>query len=205
MKLIVGLGNPGEKYETTRHNLGFIILDHLLKDLKSVNQDKWKDNPKLKSEIFILDWQPKEEESKKIILAKPKTYMNNSGMAVSTISSFYKITPDDIWIVHDELDLPLGAMKIRLGGSGAGHHGVESIIKALGTDKFWRFRMGIGASKNHDEIARHKFKNTEDFVLDRFKTHETRKVKHLIKRGVDALLTALEKDIHAAMNRFNTK
>src|SRR3989304_7316487 len=107
MKLIVGLGNPGEKYETTRHNLGFIILDHLLKDLKSVNQDKWKDNPKLKSEIFILDWQPKEEESKKIILAKPKTYMNNSGMAVSTISSFYKITPDDIWIVHDELDLPL--------------------------------------------------------------------------------------------------
>src|SRR3989344_8209041 len=201
MKFIGGWGTPGEKYETTRHNLGFIILNHLLKDLKSVNQDKWEDNPKLKSEVFILDWQPKggrrpegsapEGESQKIILAKPKTYMNNSGMALSLISSFYKIEPVDIWIVHDELDLPLGTMKIRFGGSGAGHHGVESIIKILGTDKFWRFRMGIGASKNHDAIARHKFKNTEDFVLDRFKTHETRKVKHLIKRGVDALFTAL--------------
>ena len=131
--------------------------------------------------------------------------MNNSGMALSLISSFYKIEPVDIWIVHDELDLPLGTMKIRFGGSGAGHHGVESIIKALGTDKFWRFRMGIGISKNYDEIARHKFKNTDDFVLDRFTTHDTRTVKHLIKRGVDSLKTALKKDIHAAMNRFNTK
>ena len=205
MKLIVGLGNPGEKYETTRHNLGFVILDHFLKDAKTVNQTNWEDSPKLKSEIFILQLQSKTGQGQKVLLAKPKTYMNGSGMAVSAISSFYKITPDDIWIVHDELDLPLGTMKIRFGGSGAGHHGVESIIKILGTDKFWRFRMGIWASKNHDAIARHKFKNTEDFVLDRFKTHETRKVKHLIKRGVDALFTALEKDIHAAMNRFNTK
>ncbi|PIR79887.1 MAG: aminoacyl-tRNA hydrolase [Candidatus Levybacteria bacterium CG10_big_fil_rev_8_21_14_0_10_35_13] len=215
MKLIAGLGNPGEKYEKTRHNLGFIILDHLLKDLKSVDQDKWEDNPKLKSEVFILDWQPKggrrpegsapEGENQKIILAKPKTYMNNSGMAVSAIVSFYKIDPSDIWVIHDELDLPLGTMKIRFGGSGAGHHGVESIIKALGTDKFWRFRMGIGISKNYDEIARHKFKNTDDFVLDRFTTHDTRTVKHLIKRGADALKTALEKDMHSAMNRFNTK
>src|SRR4030042_7147554 len=205
MKLIVGLGNPGEKYETTRHNLGFAILDRLLNDVKSVGQSKWEDNPKLKSEIFILDWQGKREEGEKIILAKPKTYMNNSGMALSLISSFYKINTSDIWIVHDELDLPLGAMKIRFGGSGAGHHGVDSIIKALGTDKFWRFRMGIGISKNHEKTARHKFKNTADFVLDRFTTHDTRTVKHLVKRGVDSLKTALEKDIHAAMNRFNTK
>lgn len=227
MKLIVGLGNPGEKYETTRHNLGFTILDQLLKDIKSVNETKWEESPKFKSEIFILDWQPKigrrpegsfseqggspnrrsapEGESQKIILAKPKTYMNNSGMALSLIASFYKIEPADIWIVHDELDLPLGTMKIRFGGSGAGHHGVDSIIKVLGTDKFWRFRMGIGQAKNHEKTARHKFKNTADFVLDKFTTRDTRTVKHLVKRGVNALKTALEKDIHSAMNRFNTK
>lgn len=205
MKLIVGLGNPGEKHESTRHNLGFIIIDHLLKDIESVKGGKWEDNPKFKSEIFYLEHKPKFGEIEKVIFLKPKTYMNNSGMAVSLVASFYKIKPEDIWIIHDELDLPLGFMKIRLGGGAAGHHGVESIMTSLNSDKFWRFRIGIGAVKNKDEIAKHDFKNAKDFVLDNFNNHESGTVKHIIKRAVDALILSLEKDIQAAMNRFNTK
>lgn len=205
MRLIVGLGNPGEKYQSTRHNVGFMVLDHFLKDRESVKNSNWNEEKKLKSLIYILDFKTKNQELEKVILAKPLTYMNNSGMAVLLITQFYKIKPEDVWVVHDELDLPLGYMKIRFGGGTAGHHGVESIMQALSTDKFWRFRMGIGFSKNKDSIARHKFKNTEDFVLDRFTTHETRTVKHLLKRAMESLIVGLEKDIQAAMNRYNTK
>jgi PTH1 family peptidyl-tRNA hydrolase len=204
MKLIVGLGNPGEKHAFTRHNLGFTILDHLLKEIGSASI-AWEDNDKFKSEVFHFDFKTKTGGVEKIILAKPKTFMNNSGMAVSAIASFYKIAPEDIWIVHDELDLPLGAMKIRSGGSAAGHHGIESIIEFLKTEKFWRYRMGIGATHNKEEMVKHNFKNAKDFVLDMFNKHESGKVKHTIKRGVDALVTALSEDINVAMNRFNTK
>jgi peptidyl-tRNA hydrolase, PTH1 family len=205
MKLIVGLGNPGEKYESTRPNLGFIVVDHLLKDSHSVNKGKWDNNTKLKSQTFVMEWQPKTGEAQRVIFAKPQTYMNNSGIAVKLLSDFYKVDPSDIWIVHDELDLPLGFMKIRLGGSGAGHHGIENIIDFLKTDKFWRFRLGIGQSKHHDELAKHNFKNATDYVLENFVGKEKSTIKHLIKRTTQALTTALEKDIHSAMNQFNTK
>ena len=131
--------------------------------------------------------------------------MNNSGLAVSLIASFYKISPSDIWIVYDELDLPLGNMKIRFGGAAAGHHGVESIMESLKTEKFWRFRMGIGVSKGKEEVAKHKFKKAEEFVLDEFSKHDAGTLKHLIKRGTQAITVALEQDLQAAMNRFNTK
>lgn len=199
MKLIVGLGNPGEKYEKTRHNLGFTVVDSFLRNIESSKNSKWEENSKFKSEIEMS-----EINGEKIILAKPLTYMNNSGMAVKIISDFYKISPVDIYVVHDELDLPLGAMKIRLGGAGAGHHGVESIIEALGDDKFYRFRLGIGYAKNKQEIAKHKVK-ADEFVLDKFSSHESGTLKHLIKRGADALEVALEKGMETAMNRFNTK
>lgn len=205
MKLILGLGNPGDKYERTRHNLGFMILDQFLKNLELVKDTAWDDNKKLKSDVFVFESHPKLGSPQKVILAKPKTFMNLSGMAVSSIANFYKIKPDDIWIVHDELDLPLGMMKIRLGGSGAGHHGIESIIEHLKTDKFWRFRMGIGSTHNKDEMVKHNFKNAEEFVLDNFTAHDSGTLKHLIKRGAQALEMALEKDLQSAMNRFNTK
>lgn len=205
MKFIVGLGNPGERYEHTRHNLGFRIIEQFLKDFEPLNKTLWTDDKKLKSDVVITEWKPKKGAPDKIILAKPKTYMNNSGMAVSLIKSFYKVKPIDIWVVYDELDLPLGAMKIRFGGAAAGHHGVESIIEALGTDKFWRFRMGIGVSHNHDEMAKHRIDKAEAFVLDRFSGKEASSVKHLVKRGVKAIEDALEEGIEVAQNRYNTK
>lgn len=204
MKLIVGLGNPGVKYESTKHNVGFMVVDHLLKDLEPVNKSNWDRSEKLKSDIYVLDYQPKTSASERAILAKPLTYMNNSGMAVGVIASFYKVKPIDIWIVHDEIDLPLGMMKIRLGGSSAGHHGLESIMQAIGTDKFWRFRMGIGMSHNHDEMAKHKITGKE-YVLRGFRGGEAAKARQLVKRGSKALSAALEKGLESAQNQFNTK
>lgn len=204
MKLIVGLGNPGEKYESTRHNLGFMIIDHLLKDLQPVNKSNWDKNEKLKSEVFIFDYNMN-GEAEKVILAKPLTFMNNSGMAVSLIAKYYKVKPEDIWLIYDELDLPLGSMKIRQGGGAAGHHGVESIMNNLKTDKFWRFRMGIGQSAPRFKVQGSKLKNVSDFVLDGFGRGDQGKAKTMIKKGSKALSVALEKGILASQNQFNTK
>jgi PTH1 family peptidyl-tRNA hydrolase len=214
MKLIVGLGNPGEQYEATRHNLGFIVVDHFLKDFSSVNDGKWDSNEKLKSDISLIDWQPKAGPPERVILAKPTTFMNNSGMAVQLLANYYKVAAEDIWIINDELDLPLGKLKIRFGGAAAGHHGVEDIIEKLGTDKFWRFRLGIGTLKHSAEtidddgnakmIAQRDMGNTSDFVLGTFSGKEHSEIKKMIKHTCEAIETALEKGLEAAMNRFNT-
>jgi PTH1 family peptidyl-tRNA hydrolase len=203
MKLIVGLGNPGLKHEKTRHNLGFMIVDAFLKDFSSSFQDLWKEEKKFQSEIAEINWQPKKGEAEKVILAKPITYMNGSGSAVSLISQFYKIDPSDIWIIHDEIDLPLGGMKIRFAGASAGHKGVESIIKHLGTDKFWRFRMGIGPQK--EKTQGRKVRAIDDYVLGEFSEGERGKAREIIKKSVKAVQDGLEDGLEKAMNRFNTK
>lgn len=205
MKLIVGLGNPGDKYTTTRHNLGFMVVEKFLKDFESAKDTVWSREDKVKSDVAHIVWQPKENPEEKVILAKPLTFMNNSGMAVSLLSLYYKVAPEDIWIVHDELDLPFGTMKIRLGGAAAGHHGVESIIKDLQTDKFYRFRLGIGISRNDDEMSRHLMHNVDDYVLGHFQHEETGRLRELIDHASNALQYALEKDLRSAMNKYNSK
>lgn len=204
MKLIVGLGNPGSKYESTKHNVGFLVVDHLLKDIEPVKKSNWDKNEKLKSEVHVLDYKNKLDVTEKIILAKPLTYMNNSGMAVALITNYYKIKPVDVWLIHDEMDLPLGSIKIRLGGSGAGHHGVESVMKSIDTEKFWRFRMGIGITHSHEKMARHNFRGKE-FVLKGFRSGEASDARKMVKHGSKALIHALEKGIESAQNNFNTK
>ena len=201
MKLIVGLGNPGEKYENTRHNLGFQAVEHFLKDTQSAKGAVWSTNKKLKSDIVALEF-----KSEKVVLAKPQTFMNNSGMAVSLLLNYYKVKPKDLWVVYDELDLPVGSMKIRFGGAAAGHHGVESVMECIATDKFWRFRLGIGASHDKEHvIGRQKIKKAKEFVLGGFRSTDRGKVRELIKHGSKALQVALDKDIETAMNRFNTR
>jgi len=203
MKLIVGLGNPGLRHEKTRHNLGFMIVDAFLKDFSSSTQNLWREEKKFKSEMAEINWQPKKSLAQKVILVKPLTYMNGSGLTVSSIAKFYKISPENIWIVHDEVDLPLGGMKIRFGGASAGHKGVESIIESLGTDKFWRFRMGIGPQK--EKIQTKKIKTIDNYVLGEFSEGEKGKAREIIKKGKKALEDALEEGLEKAMNRFNTK
>ncbi len=199
MKLIVGLGNPGEKYEKTRHNVGFMALEQFLKDFEPAKQTTWENNIKFKSDIATIDYQPNFSELQKIILVKPKTFMNNSGMAVALVANFYKIKPEDIWVMHDDVDFPEGSMRIRFGGASAGHRGVMNIIDDLGTDKFWRFRLGIGrpGESQHSGV--------EHYVLDTFSHQDHAKVREMLKHASKALLLGLEQDLEAAMNKYNTK
>lgn len=196
MKLIVGLGNPGDKYKDTRHNVGFLVLDKLVHELGSTNTS-WELNSKHKALIA---------KTGEILLVKPQTFMNLSGVSVAGLVQYYRLTPQDVWVIHDDLDLPLGKIRIRVGGASAGHHGVDSIIQALKTDAFTRFRMGIGRGKeakekSSDQHFRRRF--VIDFVLSRFKEHEAGDVKHIVKHGMDAVRIALFEGLDKAMNRFN--
>lgn len=191
MKLIVGLGNPGNKYAGVRHNLGFEALEAFRhkRDL-----GEWGNLGKFKSEII---------KQGELILARPQTYMNKSGMAVSLISNYYKISPEDMIIIYDELDLPLGKIKVRLGGAAAGHHGVESIINSLGTDQFIRVRLGIGNLKTQSAERKKIHVSAEKFVLEPFMHSEKSQVKHMIKQALKALQILIEKGLAIAQNQYN--
>lgn len=199
MKLIVGLGNPGDKYQNTRHNLGFRVVDQLGERLEVSN---WKIDKNFKAEIAEIN-QPLSSNNSKLLLAKPQTYMNNSGMAVLALDTFYKIHDTDLIVVHDDLDLPLGKIKIRLGGAAGGHHGVESVIKYLGTDKFIRVRIGIGNIHALEGEKGRKHFDAEKFVVDEFDPSEETKIKKIIKESVGALQIILEKGIEKAQNQYN--
>jgi PTH1 family peptidyl-tRNA hydrolase len=196
MKLIVGLGNPGDKYKDTRHNVGFTVIDKLAHEVGS-RDVKWETDSKHRSEIL---------KTGDLILVKPQTYMNASGAAVKSLVDYYKLSSKDVWVIHDDMDLPIGKIRIRQGGASAGHHGVNSIITALGSDDFLRFRLGIGAGKeqiNGDTDRRMNRSKVIDFVLSRFHQHEAGDMKHLVKHAVEAVRVALFDGTDRAMNRFN--
>lgn len=199
MKLIIGLGNPGDKYKNTRHNIGFEVLDVLARKLGV--HGSWFVEKKFNAEIIKINELP--TTNQQLILVRPQTYMNMSGLAVSKIASFFKIDPKEIVVVHDELDLLLGHLKIRLGGSDAGHHGIESIIKELGTEQFVRVRLGIGGEKTlsgeHKKVAF----SAEHFVMESFHPQEHNQVKTLIKKGIKAVETILNKGLEKAQNQYN--
>jgi PTH1 family peptidyl-tRNA hydrolase len=156
MILIVGLGNPGKKYEKTRHNVGFRVVDALKKSLD-----------------FTRD---------KLILFKPQTFMNQSGKAVKSLMAYYKLPIANLWIIHDDIDLPLGAIRVSQNVGSAGHKGVESIIKALGTKEFLRFRIGIG---------REQKKDAEKFVLKKFTKEEEKILERVIKEAIEIIKTKI--------------
>jgi PTH1 family peptidyl-tRNA hydrolase len=159
MKIIVGLGNPGEKYKTTRHNVGFMAIDFILRDNKYITA---KPSHEFKSEMF--SWG--EGETKAIFL-KPQTYMNDSGQALKTICNFYKIDlAKDLFVIHDEVDLPFGMMRTTPSSSSAGHNGVRSIIDNLGTQDFHRLRIGIESRASRTDMP------TDAFVLQNFSEEE---------------------------------
>lgn len=149
MLLIVGLGNPGKKYQNTRHNIGARMVDKL---------------PKRSGFIVV----------------KPKTFMNQSGKAVKALIKFYKIKPENLWIIHDDIDLPLGKIRISKGRGSGGHKGVQSIIDELGTKDFWRLRIGICPKEG-------KPKNIEKFVLQKFTKEEEKIVKEVIKKAIQEI------------------
>ncbi len=196
MKLIVGLGNPGPKYQDTRHNIGFMVVERLAREL-STREVSFKEEAKHKALLSRVG---------DVILLKPQTFMNSTGIAVASVVSFYKLEGEDVWVVHDDIDLPLGKIRIRMGGASAGHNGVDSIIRYLKTDKFLRFRLGIGRGKEAKgptagRNLHHRW--VIDFVLSRFTQHEAGSLRHLVKRGAEAVRIGLIQGIDKAMNRFN--
>ncbi len=154
MKLIVGLQNPPSEYANTRHNIGGAIVDELAKSLHITLES----NTKF-SAIF--------GNNDEVMIALPDTYMNESGIAVANLAGFYKIVPEDIWIVHDDLDIPLGEFKTKQGGSSAGHNGIKSVEEKLGTPNFNRFRIGISSNRDMEHPI-----PAEDYVLQKFTSEE---------------------------------
>lgn len=184
MILITGLGNPGKKYQNTRHNLGFKIVNRLVKPQNLT----WQTKNKFKSQIA--------SKNSAVIFLKPQTYVNRSGDAVSQVLNFYKIKPDNLWVIHDDIDLPLEAIKIQIGGQSAGHHGIESIIFKTAAIDFVRFRIGIGRPKDpHQPI--------KDYVLSPFPPSLKDTVNTIIEKAVLAVNIAIKDGLKKAMNEFN--
>lgn len=179
MKIIIGLGNPGAEYESTRHNTGFFFVDKIK---SSWSFPAFEFNKKLNCEVsknVII--------GKEILIVKPSTFMNLSGVATKNILDFYKLTPDDIIVIHDDLDIAIGKYRVAPDSSSAGHHGVENIIEKLGTQKFTRIRIGIGKETEEGAIACRL--DAKNFVLQKFSPEELEKIEKIS----DTVLEEIEK------------
>jgi PTH1 family peptidyl-tRNA hydrolase len=176
VKLFVGLGNPGREYENTRHNVGWMVLDHFAEEF-GIDFSK----EKFKGKIAEL----RSGNGGKIFLLKPLTYMNLSGESVGEITRFYKIKPEEILVIYDDLDLPLGKLRLRLKGSSGGHRGVASIEQHLGSRNFPRLRVGIGRPERKEEVV--------NYVLSPFREEELKALKKIIERAVTCLKEILRK------------
>ncbi|WP_283729939.1 aminoacyl-tRNA hydrolase [Bacillus cereus] len=186
MKLIVGLGNPGREYELTRHNIGFMAIDELAKRWNiSLNEQKFKG-------VFGAGF----VNGEKVILLKPLTYMNLSGESIRPLMDYYKIDVEDFVVLYDDLDIPVGKLRLRMKGSAGGHNGVKSTISHLGTQEFQRIRMGIDRPKNGMKVV--------DYVLGRFTSEEIPDVNHSIEKAADACEEWLNKSFLQIMNTFNS-
>ena len=182
MKLIIGLGNPGLQYEKTRHNFGAMVLDAWVKD-KCV----WKHHRTGNSVCSFVFGQ------KKLILAKPKTFMNESGSAVSAIRAYYKCSVANMIIVYDDLDLPFGALRVATNKSSGGHNGIQSIIERLGSADFVRVRMGIGSATGA----------AEKYVLQVFTPEEQEKLPELLRTGYFAIESLIINGLEKTASEFN--
>lgn len=183
--VIVGLGNPGSRYEGTRHNVGFKAIDSLADKLGiSIDQNKW--NSIIGEGRFA---------GKKIILAKPQTYMNNSGLAVSEILNFYKASEDELIVIHDDIDISLGTIRVKRNGSSGGHNGIKSIIQNIGGGDFSRVKIAVGRRPWKMDLA--------DFVLSKFKDEEQKIINEEIEAARDAALMTVEKGPDYSMNVWN--
>ena len=184
--LIVGLGNPGTKYDHTRHNVGFDVLTLLSEELKApINRKK---SRALVGETFV--------DGQKVVLCKPQTYMNISGESVAALMRWYHVKPEELLVIYDDIDIPPGTLRIRKEGSAGTHNGMRSIIAQIGSQGFPRIRVGIGGKKEGYELS--------DWVLSHYNTSEERKIAYdSYVRAADAALEFVRRGIESAMGKFN--
>lgn len=194
-QLIVGLGNPEPKYEQTRHNIGFAAIDALARSWQiPLAENRKFQGAAGEGKIPRADH--------KIRLLKPLTYMNNSGQAIRAVTDWYKLPPESVLVIYDDMDLPLGKMRLRLSGSAGGHNGMKSAIAHLGTQNFPRLRLGIGKPQNASDKDD---SGTISYVLGRFTADETKVVTQLLQLVRDAVELALGQGVETAMNRYNNR
>ena len=188
MKIFVGLGNPGAEYSKTKHNVGFMLADKLA---EKIGAESWREKfNALVAESFF--------DGEKILIVKPQTFMNLSGEAVGPLTNFYKISAEDLIVAHDDMDLPVGKIRLRPKGSGGGHHGIESIIQHLGGEKnFPRVRIGIGRPSQNWTVNNH--------VLSPFNPEDAEKISEAIENLIPAVICIFRDGIDMAMNKFNPK
>ena len=185
MKLIIGLGNPGKEYEDTRHNIGFVVVDELAERL-SISFKK-------RSSVALIA--KGEIEGRPVVLVKPQTFMNLSGGAVRMLIDYFKLAASDIIVVHDDLDIDFGRIKVKTRGGAGGHNGVTSIIDSLKTDAFLRVRAGISRPD----------KDAVDYVLESFSKHERKSSGKLVDKAISAVECIVTKGVSEAMSKFNQK
>jgi PTH1 family peptidyl-tRNA hydrolase len=190
MWLIAGLGNPGSKYLLTRHNIGFMALDYLV---KSIGAESAPTKIEHKSIVTSIKW-----DDKQVILAKPQTYMNVSGESVVAIAQYYKIPTENILVVCDDLDQSFNSLKIKTKSGDGGHNGLKSIIEKLGSNEFARMKLGIG----RPTIAQ---MDIADYVLQKFSKEEQEKLPDFLNVAVDAMESFVFDGVIMAMNKFNSK
>ncbi|RIL05522.1 MAG: aminoacyl-tRNA hydrolase [Proteobacteria bacterium] len=190
MKVIVGLGNPGKKYEGTRHNVGFLLVDRVADESPAPGswKGRFKDSLTFDTEI----------SGHKIILLKPLSYMNLSGIPVKECLDFLKLPPQNLIVVYDDVDLTLGCMRLRLGGGDGGHKGLRSIIENLGNSYFYRVRIGIGRPQTASAEE-----NVADWVLKNFSSEEKQVLEETLARGVKAMEVLLAEGLERAQNLYN--
>ena len=182
--LIAGLGNPGARYELDRHNVGWMVVDELARRCQATFKSKF--NGRL-SETRVGD--------ARVALLKPETYMNESGRSIAAAAKYFKVAPEDVLVVHDDVDLDVGRLQARLGGGLAGHNGLRSIAQSLGTPEFLRLRIGVGRPGRGDA------RDVADFVLAPFEAHDDR--EGIVARAADALEIVVSEGLEEAQQRFN--
>jgi len=190
MKLIIGLGNPGQEYSANRHNIGFLCINYFAKQHR-IELDKKQGKARVGIGTIA---------GNQVILAKPQTYMNASGISVSQLMQKYQVPLADLIVIHDDLDLPLGKIRIRGGSSAGGHNGAKSIIASLGTQDFIRIRVGISRPQSPDE---NKLETIVDYVLGDFTDEDKPVIEETIRRVSDALMCLITEGNEKAMNKFN--
>ncbi len=189
-RIVVGLGNPGPEYAGNRHNLGFHVVDLL------AEQQRARFKKGARGFADVVETRVGGVDGERVVLAKPRSYMNESGGRVKAVLGFYKVTPEQLIVVHDELDIPFGSVRLKVGGGAGGHNGIRSVDSALGTPEYARVRVGIGRPPGRMEPA--------DFVLRDFSAAERKELPLLIERGADAVLTLLRQGLAAAQNLFHS-
>lgn len=187
---VVGLGNPGPDYAATRHNIGFLVVDELARRAGSA----LKRAAKLRSDVAEVRIGPL--PGIRAVLAKPRTYMNDSGNAVSNLLRFYSTAPDHLVVVHDEIDLPFDSMRLKFGGGDNGHNGLKSIRASISSGEYYRVRLGIGRPDGRGDVA--------DRVLSNFARHERDVLPAMIERAADAVEVLLDSGLDTAQQRFNS-